>query len=275
MANVGSCSDLMRIVLIGLKNGNFGQDSMNAMNWFRLTQPSSPLSAYRVSRPVKRWQFDKISQFSSELHAGVWSMFVVCVFSSWVAAQQPQESEQVDDPCEIEIAPIDTRQLTSDPEKTKARIIARMLQDMDRCIGVQKARIASTKQGNSQGTQSGTAPANNASSSSSSQQASDSTQTSTQENQASTEHALSNTDLTRTPKVEPPNTTLTDILRNVPTTSTTIQHNTTLLDLGSDDELVLDDYAKTLHEAYLAETDPVLKEALGKELTNYLNNQKR
>ena len=275
MANVGLCNDLMQIVSIGLKSSNFGQNCMNAMNWFRFTQTSSPPSAYQISRPVKRWLFDKISQRSSRLHAGVGSMIVLCVFSSWVAAQQSQESEQVDDLCEIEIEPIDKRQLTADPEKTKARIIARMLQDMDRCIGVQEARIASTKQGNSQGTQLGSIPANNASLSSSSEQASDSTQMSTQENQASTEDALSNTDLTSTSNVEPPNTSLTDILRNLPTTSTTIQHNTTLLDLGSDDELVLDDYAKTLHEAYLAETDPVLKEALGKELTNYLNNQKR
>lgn len=275
MPNAGLCNDLMQIVLIGLKSGNFGQNWMNAMNWLRFTQTSPPSSAHLGSRPVKRWLCDKISQFSSGLHAGVGVMIVLCLFSSWIAAQQSEESEQVDDPCEIEIAPIDKRQLTTDPEKTKARIIARMLLDMDRCIGVQRAGIASAKQGSTQGTQSGTTPANNASLSSSSEQASDSTQTSTQENQASTEDALSNTDLASTTKVEPPNTTLTDILRNVPTTSTTIQHNTTLLDLGSDDELVLDDYAKTLHEAYLAETDPVLKEALGKELTNYLNNQKR
>ena len=70
-------------------------------------------------------------------------------------------------------------------------------------------------------------------------------------------------------------TTIADILKDATNAATSIQNNTNIFDIGSDDELVLDDYAKTLHEAYLAETDPVLKEALRKELTSYLNNKKQ
>ena len=96
-----------------------------------------------------------------------------------------------------------------------------------------------------------------------------------QTSQASRETSASEEDSTRTPSVEPDDSTIADILRDATNSSTSIQHNTNVFDFGSDDEIVLDDYAKTLHEAYLAETDPVLKEALGKELTNYLNNKKR
>lgn len=39
-------------------------------------------------------------------------------------------------------------------------------------------------------------------------------------------------------------------------------------------ELVLDDYAKTLHEAYKQETDPTLKQALLESLDAYLEGQK-
>lgn len=200
---------------------------------------------------------------------------MICVFSPWVIAQQSEKSEEMDDACDIQIEPIDSRELAEDPERTKARVIARMLLDMDRCIGMQGARIASTQSGNSQGTQAGLPTGQKATSSASSDQVTSSVQANTVKDQTTKENATSNTDPTDPPNEESDGTLLSDLSRNVPTLPTSIQHNTDIFDLGSDEELVLDDYAKTLHEAYLAETDPVLKEALRKELSNYLKNKKR
>ena len=202
-------------------------------------------------------------------------VFLICTFSTWVNAQQQEASKEIDDACDIQIEPIDSRELAADPERTKARVIARMLLDMDRCIGMEGARITSTQSGNSQGTQARLPTGQNASSHASSNQVTSSVQTKTLEGQTTDENSTSNTDPTDTQNVEPVGTLLSDLSRRIPTPPTSIQHNTDIFDLGSDEELVLDDYAKTLHEAYLAETDPVLKEALRKELTNYLNNKKR
>lgn len=202
-------------------------------------------------------------------------MISICAWSTWVNAQQSEESEKVTDPCDIEIAPIDPQQLATDPEKTKARVIALMLQDMDRCIGVHRTRITSDQQGNAIGAAPGSGTTQNESPNDSSNQTDPSKQAQTQAVHPSAEGATADADSTNTPNAEPVNTTLADILKDATSLPTSIQHNTNVFDLDSPDELVLDDYAKTLHEAYLAETDPVLKEALGKELTNYLNNQKR
>ena len=216
-----------------------------------------------------------VIRFSTTRNVGIGLMILICTWSSLISAQQTEDSEQAADPCDFKIAPIDPQKLAADPQRTKARIIALMLQDMDRCIGVQSSRIANAQHGNAPGATPGSATAPNGSQSSTSMQADPSKQTQNQASQASIESATSNTDSTDTPSEEPADSTLADILKDASRSATSVQHNTNVFDLGSDDEVVLDDYAKTLHEAYLAETDPVLKEALGKELANYLNNKKR
>ena len=195
----------------------------------------------------------------------------VLVFSPGIEAQSSDKSDENADTCDIQIAPIDSQQLAADPERTKARIIARMLQDMDRCLGLEQSRIASAQQvGNTNGTQSASQEGQNVSSSVSSAQSATSAQSTSQESQISVQvHPADRSG------EEPNRTVMSDILRTVTKVPTSIQNNTSVWDIDSDDELVLDDYAKTLHEAYLAETDPVLKEALGKELTNYLNKNQR
>ena len=199
----------------------------------------------------------------------------ICAWSAWITAQQSEEAKKVADACDIEITPIDPQQLATDPEKTKARVIALMLQDMDRCIGVQSTRIASAQQANTPGSASGSAAPSDGSSINSSSQMNPSEQTQSQSSQASAENATTHSNSADAPSANSTETTLADVLRNATNSPSSIQHNTNVFDIGSDDELVLDDYAKTLHEAYLAETDPVLKEALAKELHNYLNNKKR
>lgn len=206
---------------------------------------------------------------------GIALMVFVCTWSSSINAQQTEKSEKAVTECDIVIAPIDRQQLAAEPEKTKARIIALMLQDMDRCIGVQTSRVAGAQQGSTLAAVPGSGSAQNGSQTMSAGQTDPSEQAQIQTSQASRESSTSEEDSTRTPSVEPDDSTIADILRDATNSSTSIQHNTSVFDFGSDDEIVLDDYAKTLHEAYLAETDPVLKEALGKELTNYLNNKKR
>lgn len=202
---------------------------------------------------------------------GIVMLIAFCVFVPRVDAQPSAEPDATTDECDIQIKPIDSQELATDPEKTKARVIARMLLDMDRCIGMQETRIASSQQGNSQGAQAGSQSGQNASSS----QATPTTQTAALEDQKTSESTNPGENSTDVENVNPDNATLSDLTRNVPTPPTSIQPNTNIFDFGSDKELVLDDYAKTLHEAYLAETDPILKEALRKELTNYLNNQRR
>ena len=202
-------------------------------------------------------------------------MILICTWSNWIYAQQAEKSEEAVDACDIEIAPIDRRQLASNPEKTKARVIALMLRDMDRCIGVQQSRIASAEHGNAPGVAPSSMSTRNASQTTPSGRTASAKQTQSQSHQASVESTTIDSDSTHKPSNEPVDTTLADIVRDATNSPTSIQHNTNVFDFGSEDELVLDDYAKTLHEAYLAETDPVLKEALGKELTNYLNNKKR
>lgn len=192
------------------------------------------------------------------------------VFSPGIEAQSSDKSDENADTCDIQIAPIDSQQLAADPERTKARIIARMLQDMDRCLGLEQSRIASAQAGNAHGSQSALQAGQNAPSSVSSAQTAPTAQSTSEESQTSV--VVIPTDNS---KEEPTNTIVSDILRTVTKVPTSIQNNTSVWDIDSDDELVLDDYAKTLHEAYLAETDPVLKEALGKELTNYLNKNQR
>ena len=196
-------------------------------------------------------------------------MFVL-VFSPWVKAQSSDKSDENAETCDIQIAPIDSQQLAADPEKTKARIIALMLQDMDRCLGLEQSRIASTQAENTGGSQSVSHAGQNAPSSVSSGPTATSAQSTSPESELRVKVFPADSS-----NEEPTRSVMSDILRTVTKVPTTIQNNTSILDVGSDDELVLDDYAKTLHEAYLAETDPVLKEALGKELTNYLNKNQQ
>lgn len=229
----------------------------------------------RVARTTVSLSNRYLRQFARIRHVGIGLMILICTWSSWVNAEQSEESENVADACDIAIAPIDQRQLASDPEKTKARVIARMLQDMDRCIGAHQSQSASANQGNAQGVSPSLISTQNGSQSSTSRQTASSKQAQSHAHQASVESATTDSDATHTSSAEPIDTTLADIVRDATRSSTSIQHNTNVFDFGSDDELVHDDYAKTLHEAYLAETDPVLKEALGKELTNYLNNKKQ
>ena len=215
-----------------------------------------------------------ISQFYYRPHLGVVALAFIIAFPTFVEAQQSEEVDEVLDPCEIKVAPIDSRQLATDPERTKARIIAQMLLDMDRCIGGNAAGLANAAGAGLQGTQTGTLVSQQPGSTGLSGKENAPTLSTTQVVETSIENATSNSD-SSDPTDEDLNDTKqsSDIWRIDENTSTSLQHNTNIFDLGSDDELVLDDYAKTLHEAYLAETDPVLKEALGKELTNYLNNQ--
>lgn len=196
-------------------------------------------------------------------------MFVI-VFSPWAEGQTSDKTDENAETCDIQIAPIDSQQLAADPEKTKARIIALMLQDMDRCLGLEQSRIASAQAGNTGGSQSVSQAGQNAPSSVSSVQTSTSAQSTSEESEMRVKVIPAGSS-----NEEPTRTVVSDILRTVTKVPTTIQNNTDISDIGSDDELVLDDYAKTLHEAYLAETDPVLKEALGKELTNYLNKKQQ
>lgn len=205
-------------------------------------------------------------------------MALIIAYATPSIAQQSDESDEVSDTCDIQVAPIDSRQLAAYPERTKARIIAQMLQDMDRCIGLQQTRIASAQhtstprtQGASLGTQ------NPLSTGTLSSDANASIQSNEQVDENSIENAISNSDSSDQSIDDDRNDTRqsSEVWRNDNNPPTSLQHNTSIFDFGSDDELVLDDYAKTLHEAYLAETDPVLKEALGKELTNYLNNKKK
>ncbi|MCY4130447.1 MAG: hypothetical protein OXG15_14530 [Gammaproteobacteria bacterium] len=214
-------------------------------------------------------------QFCSIRSLVIGLMVFVCTWAASINAQQSEEVKKVTDACDIEITPIDPQQLAADPEKTKARVIARMLLDMDRCIGAQSSRIASARQGIAPGATPGSMTNQSGSEASSSAQTDRSKQAQTQANQASGESATNKSDSTNTPIAEPVDSSLADVLKSLPDPTTTIQNGTSVFDFDADDELVFDDYAKTLHEAYLAETDPVLKEALGKELTNYLNNKKR
>lgn len=196
--------------------------------------------------------------------------------SPYVLAQQTEASTGVVNTCDIQISPIDSRQLAADPERTKARIIAQMLQDMDRCIGLQQTRIASSHQVSTPGTQSGARTSQITPPLNPSRQSINTNQSQSLANQTSVENSSPNTNPDDTPKEDPNDTEFSsDIWRTDTRPPTSLQHNTSIFDFGSDDELVLDDYAKTLHEAYLAETDPVLKEALGKELSNYLNNKRK
>ena len=194
----------------------------------------------------------------------------VLALPSWAESQSFEEADENNDACDIQIAPIDSRELAADPERTKARIIARMLLDMDRCLGLEESRIASAQAGNTRGSQSSSQAGQTAPSSVSSAQTPTSAQPTSEESQTSVVVIPAGNS-----EEEPTNTIVSDILRTVTKVPTSIQNNTSVWDIDSDDELVLDDYAKTLHEAYLAETDPVLKEALGKELTNYLNKNQR
>ena len=219
-----------------------------------------------------------ISQFFSRILVGIASLALIIAFATPSIAQQSEEPDKVSDTCDIEVAPIDSKQLAAYPERTKARIIAQMLQDMDRCIGSQQTRIASTQQTSTPGTQGGSLGSQNPLSSGTlSSDANASTQSNEQVGENSIENAISNSDPSDQSIDDDRSDTRqsSEVWRNDSNPPTSLQHNTNIFDFGSDDELVLDDYAKTLHEAYLAETDPVLKEALGKELTNYLNNKKK
>lgn len=245
------------------------------MSYLYSTRPNQWSRASLGMRNVASLALHPLFRFSLTRCVGIGLTIFVCTCSFWINAQQSEESAQVADECDIEIAPIDRQQLAADPEKTKARVIALMLQDMDRCIGARSSRIANAQQGSAQGGTPGSAQPQNGSQPSHAGPTISSTQTQTHASQASVESTTADTDSTDTPSVETVDSTVADILRDTSNSPTSTQHNTNVFDFGSDDELVLDDYAKTLHEAYLAETDPVLKEALGEELTNYLNNKKR
>ena len=203
-------------------------------------------------------------------HVRMRMMVLICGITMSVSAQVPEKSDEIPDACDIQIAPIDTRQLAADPERTKARIVARMLQDMDRCLGLEQSRIASAQAGNTFGPQTTAQKGQNAPASVSSVETATSAEEISHDSQSSVENTTSSSSTD-----ESNESTLSDAFGSSTDEPTSTQHNTTLLNIGSDDELILDDYAKTLHEAYQVETDPVLKEALGKELTNYLSNKKQ
>lgn len=203
-------------------------------------------------------------------------MTFIIVFTTFVKAQQSEEADKVSDPCEIQVAPIDSRELATNPDRTKARIIAQMLLDMDRCIGGEAAGFTSVSQSGMQGASTGSLVSQQSASSQSSDEATERTPSTTRDGETSIETAIANSDASDATNDDLDDTTQSsNVWHTTIFPSTSLPHNTSILDIGSDDELVLDDYAKTLHEAYLAETDPVLKEALGKELTNYLNNKKK
>ena len=220
--------------------------------------------------------YDMTSQFNRRTHVGITSLVFIIAASTFVEAQQSDEADKVSDPCEIHVAPIDSRQLAADPERTKARIIAQMLLDMDRCIGGAAADLAGATRAGTKGTQAGPHVSQQLGSTGISGEANEPAHSTTQVDEIAIANATSDSDPSNTSDddLDQP-TQSSDVWRVDNNRSTSLQHNTNIFDFGSDDELVLDDYAKTLHEAYLAETDPVLKEALGKELTNYLNNKKK
>ena len=213
--------------------------------------------------------FHRIGWSATQILAAVWMAALVLMFAPSVNAQSTEKPGEDNNTCNVQIAPIDSQQLAADPAGTKARIIARMLQDMDRCLGLEQSRVISTYAGNTLGVQASSQAGQHAQPSGSSEQTPFSPQATPQDSQASIESST-----TSSPKQESSNSVLRDSSRSNTIPPTPTEHKTSILNIGPE-ELVLDDYAKTLHEAYLVETDPVLKDALGKELSNYINNKKQ
>ena len=199
----------------------------------------------------------------------------ICLFGLTLTSVSAQESapqpsvESKPSPCETHIQPVDRNEFADDAGQAAARAMAMLLNNAHECLGHIEEGIGFNQDGNG-------VPGQGVASKSDSSNQSSATATGNQHltNLSNTPNS-STTAIANQPSVLPTSqpqqktSTLMKVTKSLNSAMNAL--NPTNTPLGSADDLVIDDYSKTLYEAYLAENDPVLKEALGKELQNYSN----
>ena len=204
-------------------------------------------------------------------------LLLACVAQDAALAQQTTEAqptEQVQKPksaCDNPIQSIDQRKLISDRDRTVADTIARMLGEMNLCLGekgskadqqLKSAITASAKQ--YEEAAKNVANKHRSGISGTQAQSFDPIQTNKNNPQSSSMNPTNGVQATST-VLSPQSDRPIDAKQRVTATA---------MDIGrriAENKVPLDSYAKTLYEAYQSETDPILKAALAKELDNYLN----
>ncbi len=211
-------------------------------------------------------------------------LIISCAATQSIVGQQSTEASTNPAECELSVHPIDEKQLAQDPAKTRARAIAQVLQDTDSCLGAIRSKndtaLVASEQATNAGSQSPTGshgnPTAQQSNSDKQQLAAHSTtdkpgnQRNDHLNNQTMNASLTNQIAEIEPNAKQSNLkkTTKGVLENV---KQAVNPNTQPLGVGN--ELVLDEYAKSLQEAYQAETDPAMKAALLDALNNYLENE--